>query len=493
MEIQFGEWLPDLPIYRNPGATIAKNVVPEQNGYLPFPNPVVYSTSLGGACRGAIIARDLAGNYYNYAGDASAIYQATQTSWSNVSRLAGGAYALSTEDYWEFTQFGNRVFGVGGLAFSAQAITVGAANFADLAGGQPAAKHIASVRDFLVMGNLSATATSPQMVRWCAINNPDSWTPNAATLADFQDLPGEGGWVQKIIGGEYGTVFQERAIYRMTFVGSPLIFQFDKIQTNVGAFAPQAVANYRNVSFFLSEDGFYMFDGTNVTPIGAGKIDTTFFNDLDVNYIYRIHAVIDPKRKIVAWAYPGNGNIGGLCNRLLIYNWVYRKWTRIEDISIELLLRSVTGTYTLDGLDAISTNLDAILVSLDDSQWRTGNFLISAFNSSHRLMLFNGSSMAATVETPDIKFNPLPDGMSTILQVRPIAEGLSASISLAIATRDVLTQSATYGMAVSPNSTGYAPTRATGRFHRIRLSTTDNTNFDHLQGVDVSGVNDGVR
>lgn len=492
--VPFGEWLPDLPAFSNPGATIAKNVVPAAASYRSFPNLNTYTTSIGGVCKGAIVARDTAGNYYNYVGDASALYVGTGLSWSNVSRLVGGAYATASEDYWEFVQFGSRVLAVNGNAADVpQAITIGAANFAALSGAPPRAKHIATVRDFVVMGNISATAVSPQMVRWCAINNADSWTPDAATLADFQDLPGDGGWIQKIIGGEYGTVFQQRAIYRMTFVGSPLVFQFDKIQTNIGVYAPQSVVGYRNFTFFLSEDGFYMFDGTNVTPIGNGKVDMTFFDDLDITNLHRIHAIIDAKRKIVAWAYPGDGNIGGNPNRVLVYNWAYKRWSRIEDLNIELLFNTVTGTYTLDGLDAVNSNLDALVVSLDDAQWRTGEFLIGAFNSNHRLALFNGSAMPAVVETNEIQFNRGVDGLTYVTEVRPVAEGYSASMTLAVAGRNTLTQSANFETAVSPNSTGYAEVRSTARFHRFRLTTTSNTDFDHLQGVDVMAQPDGVR
>lgn len=492
--VPFGEWLPDLPPFENPGATIAKNVLPDAKSYRSFPSLEIYSESIGGACKGAIVARDTAGNYYNYVGDTTALYVNTNLSWSNVSRLVGGSYGTGIEDYWEFVQFGNMVIGVNGHnADVPQAITVGAVNFAALSGGPPRAKHIATIRDFVVMGNISATATSPQMVRWCAINNVASWTPDAATLADFQDLPGDGGWVQKVIGGEYGTIFQERAIFRMTFVGSPLIFQFDKIQTSIGAYAPQSVVNYRNFSFFLSEDGFYMFDGTNVTPIGNGKVDRTFFDDLDITNIHRVHGVIDAKRKIVAWAYPGHGAVGGNPNRILIYNWAYKRWSRIEGLNIELLLRSITSSYTLDGLDAVSIDLDALSTPLDDSSWQAGQFLLSAFNANHRLSHFKGSAMPATVETGEMQFNRTVDGLAYITEVRPISEGLSASISLAVAVRNTVSQAVDYSVPVPPNSAGIAEVRATGRFHRFRLATADKTEFEHLLGVDVSGVDDGVR
>jgi hypothetical protein len=487
----FAEWLPDLPPWENPGALTAKNVIPGPNSYKSFPNQVIFSTSLSARCQGTIIARDLAGNFYNYAGDSSALYQLVGTSWSSTTRLAGGAYATNSEDFWEFVQWGETVIGVNGIstANAPQRISLGAANFIDLPGVPPTARHIAVVRDFVVLGNISA---APQTVRWSAINNSDSWTANAATLADSQLLPGDGGWIQKIIGGEYGIIFQERAIWRMTFVGSPLIFQFDQIHRNIGAYAPQSVIGFQNYAFFLSEDGFYQFDGVNVKPIGNGKVDRTFLADLDTGFYNRIQAGIDPLNKLVMWAYPASGNSNGNPNKILIYSWGFDRWSVVEDLNIELLTRNVSGAYTLEGLDAISGSIDALPASLDSRRWNAGQILSSCFDANHRLNNFNGSAMAATVDTGEINFNRM-NGRTYITEARPNVGGLSAQAQITILSRNALTESASAGIAQTPNATGYAPIRSTARYHRFRTTTTNNVNFDNLYNVEIVYHVDGDR
>ena len=494
--VPFGEWLPDFPPLENPGATVATNVLPAEGGYISFPSLTTYSTSLGSQCKGAVVARDTSGAYWNYAGDASALYALSATSWAtrNRSASAGGAYAVATEDYWEFTQFGTQLLAVNGFTDNPQAITVGAAAFTNLSGGPPKAKHITSIRDFVVMGNVSATAGfAPQQVRWSAINNAASWTPDAATLADFQELPGDGGWIQKIVGGEYGTVFQERAIWRMTFVGSPLVFQFDRIHTNIGAFAPQSVIAYRNFVFFLAEQGFCMFDGSNVVPIGAKKVDRTFFADIDFNYIYRIQSAIDPIRRIVAWAYPSSNNIGGNPDRILIYHWATERWSRIEGLNIEFLFSNKSPATALDSLDTLFSSVDAATPSFDASIWAGGTSLFSTFNNSHRLANFNGSAMAATVETPELQFNKEVDGLTYITEVKPVLHGVGASVKATILARNVLTQSASATVAASPTSAGFVQVRSSARYHRFRLETTSATSFETLQGVDIKIQADGLR
>lgn len=492
--IPFGEWLPDQPPIGLQGSVTITNVIPDLHSYRPFPSLVQFSTSIGARCQGGIIATDPAGVNYNYAGDASALYRLTAQTFSDATRVAGGAYTTAADDYWEFVNWGNTVIGVNGFTDVPQQMSLGNANFVNLTQDQTVkAKHIAVMRDFVVLGNVSDSATNVYRVRWCGINNPTLWSQSAAVLADLQDLPSEGGPVQKILGGEYGVVLQQRSIWRMLFIGSPLIFQFDRIHNSIGAYVPQGAIRYQHLAFFLSEDGFYAFDGSNLDPIGRGKVDKFFYADMNTNYFQRIHAVIDPTNKLVMWAYPSGSTTGGNPDKIIIYSWAFKKWALVEGINIQLFLQSVSTGYTLDGLDVVSTNLDTgIPWSLDSVQWTGGQIILAAFNSGNRLSRFNGSAMAATLETGE--FQLFKDNRAMLTEVRPDAIGLSASVTISVINRNNLTESASVGaVAASPNATGFVQTRVSARYFRIRLQTSANVDFTHLIGVEVEGTQAGKR
>jgi len=492
--IPVGEWLPDLPPFQNPGALVAKNVIPAQSSYRPFlKSNNASNNTLGGRCQGAIVAIDASNTSYDYAGDVSALYSlVTGNSYSNVTRTVGGAYTTPTDAYWEFVQWGNTVIGVNGrLGNDPQQISLGSANFANMTGAPDKASHIAVVRDFVVMGSTSA---SPQEVRWSAINNANSWTASPQTLADSQQLLGDGGFVQRVIGGEYGIIMQEHAIYRMTFAGAPLVFQFDQVHRGIGALVPQGVTYYKNLVFFLAEDGFYAFDGSSVTPIGENKVDRTFFNIVDIDNLPRITSSIDPINKLVAWAFRSINSTTSNSNsdRLLIYNWAQNRWSMIEDLNIEIITRLKALGYTLDGLDAISTNLDSILTTLDSAAWNSGSTLLAAFNNNHRAVTFDGSAMAATVDTTEQQL--IADHRSMVREVWPVTNNASAAnITVASLTRNLFTATLTTGSSTAANSTGFAPMRSSARYHRFRISTADGTPFDDIQGVMVDAAPEGIR
>lgn len=473
--IAVGEWLPDQPDLSNPGATVAKNVIPWRDSYKSLPSLSAFSSNAATSrAQGSYFGRDNAGNVFNYTGDASKLYTLQGTSLSDVSRVSGGAYSTPSDGDWEFTQWGQTIIAVNGVD-AAQVISLGGTAFTALAGSPPVARHIAVVRDFVVMGNTSAV---PNRVQWSAIGDSANWTVSATTLADFQDLQGDGGWVSRIIGGEIGVVFRERDIWRMTFTGSREIFQFDQIEKQRGTFAPQSVINYGSYIFYLADDGFYITNGSGPSvPIGDGKVDKEMLDNLDPNFFFRICSAIDPTNKLVFWAAPFSGHTNGNPNRVFIYNWVYKKWAYAE-VDLEVFARYASQGYTLEELDAVSSSIETLTPSLDSRAWTGGLMTLAAYNTSHKLSTFTGSVLDATVETGEVQH--YPGHRSNVIEVRPLVDGNAAMVS--VGTRDRQSAAHSFGSAVAQNASGTCPVRSNARYHRYRVSTTGAFNF--IQGVE---------
>ena len=273
--IQFGPWLPDQPDYSNPGVTRAENVVPAAMGYRSLPEFVAYSDEASGNINGVFAAKDNDGNVKLFAGDNSKLYEldTTDSSLDNISKASN--YTLTTpKDRWRFAQFGKDVIAVGGLANPVQKYTLGTSSlFADLGGSPPDADFVTVVRDFVWLGRAEDGSGNrvPYRVHWSGFNDAESWTAGT-DQSDFQDIP-DAGEITGIVGGEYCTILMERAIVRATYSGPPLIFQFDKVETARGCQVPGSVCNIGHTVFYLSDDGFYAFDGQRSQNIGAEKID----------------------------------------------------------------------------------------------------------------------------------------------------------------------------------------------------------------------------
>ncbi len=475
------------------GAQIIKQSVPGTY-YKTTSAAVTISPTLDARCQGAASVNDKDGNVYIYAGDTAKLYVNDQNSWTDVSKAGSPAYAVGADEFWEFAKWGEKVIAVSGVNTAAtnnpQIITMGGTAFADLSGTPPQARHIAVVRDFVVLGNTwdSGGGLVPHQVWWSGINDETTWTPSAATQADKQPLQGNGGWVQRVVGGEYGVVFQERSIWRMTYVGLPVVFQFDEIAPGVGTPAPGSVAQWGDLIFFLGQDGFRVVEnGSTTRPIGDQKVDQTVLDDLDSSAKDQVTATIDPVNKYYLCAYVGSGATGTFPNRIMAYHWPTGRWSLIEQ-DVALLMQAATAGYTLDTLDTVSTSLDALTESLDSRAWMGGALQLGAFDSSHQLGFFSGSNMAATLETKEFE---LKSGLrSMISRVRPMVDGGSANVEMG--ARNAQTGTTTYQATATAQTYGGIPVRAEARFHRIRANVSGA--FTNAFGVDVeAGRPSGFR
>ena len=219
--LQFTEWLPDQPA--NAGSLIdAKNVFPVSVGYSPFPNSVDFSGAASENLN-SVYAAKFGSEVVIFAGGASKLFKFNAATEALEDKsLAGGYTGTST---WNFALFGAEVLATNHTA-KVQRWTIGSSTaFADLATAAPIAKFVTVVRDFVVCANIGSTANK---VQWSDINDATDWVSGTTSQSDFQIMP-DGGNITGITGGEFGIVFLEKAIARMSYTGSPLFFQFDTI------------------------------------------------------------------------------------------------------------------------------------------------------------------------------------------------------------------------------------------------------------------------
>jgi hypothetical protein len=401
------------------------------------------------------------------------------TSGNVTIKVSATDYTTQSGDRVRFTQFGSQIiFTNNSQRLQAWDLT-SSTSFKNLSDSAPIAKYITVVRDFVVVANTNEGSQKPYRVRWSALNNENDWVENVNTQSDYQDIP-DGGQIVGIRGGEFGIVFLDRAIHRMTYVGTPFIFQFDNISRNKGCIASGSIAQYQGISFFLSDDGFYMCDGQTVQPIGAEKVDRFFFNDASEFDFPSMSAAVDPVRKLVIWNYKGvDGN-----RHLIIYNFATKKWT-YADAGTDYISESSTSSSTLEELDTLSASIDALAISLDSLMFMGGKYFLGGTKGT-TVMTYTGSNLTARLATGD-----LGEGARTVVTlVKPQVDNGSASI--AISSRQLLNQQVTYGTAVAASSENRVSLRSSGNYHRIQINPSGN-NWKNATAVDVEIVPQGGR
>jgi hypothetical protein len=477
--ITFGEWLPDQPSVT--GALMkADNVYSRAIGYGGVPSAVDYTQAASEPLNNVVAGKNPDGSTTIFAGSQTNLYILDTTDMS-LDDVSGATYATPVDQRWRFTQFGNRVIAANG-ADRLQGWLLGTSTaWANLAADAPESRYVTVVRDFVVSGYIGTDY--PFRVKWSGINNESTWTDSATTQSDFQEIP-DGGSIVGVTGGEFGLILMDRSIYRMTYVGSPLVFQFDNISRNLGCYEANSIIQYQGLTFFLADDGFYACDGQTVASIGGEKVDRFFFSDVDEEYLFNMSAAIDPIKNLVIWSYPAKGQ-GGKVNKLLIYNFQTKKWSS-GGTDVDRVASSSSPSTTLEGLDVISASIDALGTSLDSRIWLGGKLLFAGVRGN-KVVTFTGANSTATIQTGELS---LENRKTAITLVQPIVD--NGSCDVAVFSRDLLTTQVVFGSSASADSENRVSVRSMGRYHRLQFTPTG-ANWDSIIGADVEIVPMGGR
>ena len=491
MQLPFGEWLPDQPSHLNPGSTVATNVYHAQSSYKPVKSLVAYSgaSNVTQNAKGAGSFRDNTNAVFTFVGTKDNIYKLTSGTFTSVK--GGCTISGGDTDFFTFTQFGQFVIASNGVNPPMYYQMGTSTNFATLqsivtSGNVPRKFRVSGVvRDFLVTGNIE---NAKNRVQWSGINDISTWEAGISS-SDLQDLPGSGGQVVAITSGEVGYVFRQNQIIRMDFVGGNTIFRFSVISPNRGAVYGQTVCQDNRQIFFYADDGFFQINGDQVLPIGAEKVNRFFENDLNKAYPDRITSAVDPFNTLAIWLYPSknNPNTTGICDRLLIYNYVTQKWS-LANVKASQIFKQFVVANTVELMDIISENLEDINISLDTAFWTTGHLYLGAIDENFKASIFSGKNLEAELETKETEI--FPGARANITGIRPLVD---ASANVIVKTRDKLADDVTLSASATMNDSGINPVRKSGRYFRANVKIPAESIWSHAQGIDLIATPGGSR
>jgi hypothetical protein len=545
-KIIFGEWLPDQPGVTG-AVTDAINCYPVTNGYAPFRQEADYSSNAGQDLL-ITFAGKYAGVTNLFAAGATQVYKYNSSS----TALDSVSTTYTTTESWDVTQFGSKMIIANGKNKLQAYDMSGGSSFADLAAAAPVTKYVTVVRDFVVAAD---DGSDNNKVYWSDINDETDWTPGAASQSDTQILP-DGGDITGLAGGETGLIFMERAIYRMTYVGSPFFFQFDAISRTLGCSTNGSIAQFGGITYFLSDDGFYACDGQSTKSIGAEKVNRWFFDNAIPSEIRTsMSATVDPVRKLIAWNFKNTfGSRYLLMYSIDLGRWSYAETTAssvaygltpsatLEQLDIYFLDATRTGTYTQSGNTVTVNVTDHGLETNGQMRFDAtsgagvdGTFAVTRVNANSFTFqaaasaTITSSNCTITFPNLDLTSEDIPldsrvwaggilifmgvTGQKIISfsgQFKPAAitsgdidVGRSVITfarpvidngtgTVSVASRELLEDGISFSSPVATNSEGGVPLRSAGRYHRIKMSPTS-TSWKTAVATEIEIVGQGAR
>lgn len=481
--IPFGPWAPDQP--RREGVIVeARNVIPRDgNRYQSLPTVSTISVSaVSGTPLAGFSSRNVGGASKTYVATSTGVYERSAAGWTDITTTT---HTVADTDRWEITQYNDDII------FASHSLTLqrqpGGNGNLTIVTGAPAAACIANVRQFVIAADIGGASPVPHRVQWCAIDDPTDWAASEATQAGTQDMDSRDGRVMAVRGGEFGLILQQNAISRMTYVGAPIVWQFDKIDSRNGCEVSGSAVLVGRVVYFLSQDGWRATDGSGESVnIGDGFINEWFSSNLKTSKKYKIRGAYHPAWRCVVWTFPSYSGAGDN-DSLLIYSLEAKRWAR-GTYGQTILWEGASEAVTLDGLDPYFSSLDDVTPPLDDPLWLGGEPVFCAMENG---LLTTLGNTAGTALINTSEFQTSNNGKKARLQyVEPVID--STTVNVRVRGRQTVSDPAEWTpYAACHSRTGRAPFRTVARYHGVGVRITGD--FDGALGINVISREAGTQ
>jgi hypothetical protein len=179
-------------------------------------------------------------------------------------------------------------------------------------------------RQIIAWGSTFSGIQDPLLIRWCDVNNYNSWIAQITNQAGSYRIPKGSRIVGCIQGPQQGLVWTDLALWSMQYIGQPYVYSFNEIGTGCGLIAKRAAASMNGVVYWMGQSQFFSLSAGGVTPIFCPVWDV-IFQDLDLTNLDKIRVAPNSRFGEVTWYYPVTSN-GGEITNYVKYNVNLQVW-----------------------------------------------------------------------------------------------------------------------------------------------------------------------
>jgi len=168
----------------------------------------------------------------------------------------------------------------------------------------PTTRHLIHLGTEITIG--SPSTQDDMFIRFSEQEDIDDYVPTAINSAGSQRLQDGTRIIGSLKAKETILVWTDNAVYTMKFIGAPFTFGFEQVGTNCGLIGKNAAIEIDGVAFWMSTNGFFMFDGT-VKSLPC-SVEDYVYDQIDTTKGQQINAGINNLFTEVIWYYPSTNS-----------------------------------------------------------------------------------------------------------------------------------------------------------------------------------------
>ncbi len=350
----------------------------------------------------------------------------------------------------------------------------------------PTTRHLIHLGTETTIGD--SASQDDMFIRFSDQEDINDYTPTAINSAGTQRLQDGTRIMGSLKAKETILVWTDNALYTMKFIGSPFTFGFEQVGTNCGLIGKNAAIEIDGVAFWMSTNGFFMFDGT-VKSLPC-SVEDYVYDQADTTKGQQICAGINNLFTEVVWYYPSTNS--DYNDQYVVFNygepmrggtWYIGTEARTTWIDASVYQKPFATKYnsTLDGTFPVVIGQDG----LGQSQFfehEVGTDQVNQDGSTTKVTSFVKSydfDLQAKQTNAQGKSSGPSVAGETFLAMRrfvPDFKNLQGNAKVTLGVKRYPQQSDTT-TALSPftvnSTTDKKDTRARGRFVNIKIENTD--------------------
>ena len=327
-------------------------------------------------------------------------------------------------------------------------------------------------RQIVAFGSTTNGILDPLLVRWCDLNDFNSWIATVANQAGSYRIPRGSLIVGGIQGPQQGLLWTDLAVWAMQYTGQPYVYSFNEIGTGCGLIAPKAAASMNGVVYWMSQTQFFHLSANGVSPIVCPIWDVVFqtIQSLNAATIKKIRIATNSQFGEVTWYYPtvnGGENTNYVKYNVITNGWDYGTLDRTSWIN-----QSVFGP-------PIGSSSSNFIYQHETSTDADGQPMSSSFTTGYFAMSEGAYKSFVDLVWPDMKWGYYNQTASANVQI---------SFNVTDYPGDTPT---VFGPYTVTQATEYFNTRFRGRLVSISVASNDTGSFWRLGNIRYRAQPDG--
>lgn len=163
----------------------------------------------------------------------------------------------------------------------------------------------------------------PMFVRFSNQEDPEDFVATATNTAGGQRLTDGNEIITALRSRGQILIWTDISLHGMQYLGPPYTFGFQQLGANCGCIGPHASADVNGVSYWMSKDAFFVFDGT-VKKLPC-TVQDYVFKDLNFVQAQKVHVGINTQFNEVTWWYCSFTS--DYIDRFVTYNYLENVWS----------------------------------------------------------------------------------------------------------------------------------------------------------------------